>query len=76
MRIPETLVCAMEFITMKTPSEQNGSLEELRKLVLRSNPDLKDKALFWKRKGSVLKVRRRRGGVDVGIQLGGVGAGG
>ncbi len=57
VRIPETLVCAMEFITMATPSDQNAALEELRKLVLRNNPDLKDKSLFWKRRASVLKVR-------------------
>lgn len=56
MRIPETLVCAMEFITMHTPSEQNAALDELRRLVLRANPDLKDKPVFWKRKASVLKV--------------------
>lgn len=54
VRIPETLVCAMEFITLPTPSDQ--PLEELRKLVLRNNPDLKDKSLFWKRRASVLKV--------------------
>lgn len=45
----------MEFITLPTPSDQ--PLEELRKLVLRNNPDLKDKSLFWKRRASVLKVR-------------------
>ncbi|EFJ44468.1 molecular chaperone [Volvox carteri f. nagariensis] len=56
VRIPETLVCAMEFITLPTPSEQTAGLEELRKLVLRNNPDLKDKNTFWKRKASVLKA--------------------
>jgi len=56
VRIPETLVCAMEFITMPTPSEQTLSLDELRKIVLRSNPDLKEKTQFWKRKASVLKA--------------------
>lgn len=56
VRIPETLVCAMEFITMPTPSEQTAGLEELRKLVLRNNSDLKDKNTFWKRKTSVTKV--------------------
>ncbi|KAG2485811.1 hypothetical protein HYH03_015521 [Edaphochlamys debaryana] len=56
VRIPETLVCAMEFITLPTPSEQTLGLEELRKMVLRSNPDLKDKNTFWKRKASVLKA--------------------
>ncbi|GLC39388.1 hypothetical protein PLESTM_000891300 [Pleodorina starrii] len=56
VRIPETLVCAMEFITLPTPSEQSAGLEELRKLVLRNNPDLKDKNTFWKRKASVLKA--------------------
>ena len=32
-------------------------MDELRKTVLRLHPDLKDKAPFWKRKTSVLKVR-------------------
>lgn len=40
-RIPDTLVCAMEFITLATPSEQAASLEELRKEVLRSHVELK-----------------------------------
>ncbi|GIL50242.1 hypothetical protein Vafri_6471 [Volvox africanus] len=56
VRIPETLVCAMEFITLPTPSEQTAGLEELRKLILRNNPDLKDKNAFWKRRASVLKA--------------------
>eukprot|EP00197_Chlamydomonas_leiostraca_P010453 CAMPEP_0202862194 /NCGR_PEP_ID=MMETSP1391-20130828/3321_1 /ASSEMBLY_ACC=CAM_ASM_000867 /TAXON_ID=1034604 /ORGANISM="Chlamydomonas leiostraca, Strain SAG 11-49" /LENGTH=714 /DNA_ID=CAMNT_0049541695 /DNA_START=168 /DNA_END=2313 /DNA_ORIENTATION=+ len=56
VRIPETLVCAMEFISMPTPAEQVAPLEELRKSVLRAYPDLKDKAPFWKRKASVLKA--------------------
>lgn len=56
VRIPETLVCAMEFIMLPTPSEQTPALEELRKLVMRYHPDLKEKPLFWKRKASVLKV--------------------
>ncbi|KAG2441769.1 hypothetical protein HXX76_003382 [Chlamydomonas incerta] len=56
VRIPETLVCAMEFITLPTPSEQSYGLEELRKLTLRNNGDLKDKPTFWKRRASVLKA--------------------
>ena len=56
VRIPETLVCAMEFINLPTPAEHNMALDDLRKIVLRHNPDLKEKPLFWKRKGSVLKV--------------------
>ncbi len=56
VRIPETLVCAMEFIVLPTPSEHVAPIDELRKMVLRFQPDLKDKALFWKRKASVLKV--------------------
>lgn len=55
-RIPETLVCAMEFIQMPTPPEQGTAMDELRKTVLRLHPDLKDKSVFWKRKTSVLKV--------------------
>ena len=40
-RIPDTLVVAMEFITMPTPNEQGRALEELRKTVLRAHPELK-----------------------------------
>lgn len=58
MRIPETLVIAKEFITMHTPSEHQPACEELRKMVLRHHPDLKEKAAFWKRRGSVLKVHQ------------------
>jgi translocation protein SEC63 len=58
-RIPETLFAAMEFITLPTPSEHSVPIEELRKGVLRSTPDLKDKATFWNRKASCLKVGRR-----------------
>jgi translocation protein SEC63 len=56
VRIPETLVCAVEFITLATPPEHTAPMEELRRAVLRAYPDLKDKAAFWKRKASVLKV--------------------
>ena len=52
----------MEFILLHTPNDHSPSIDELRKIVLRSNPDLKDKPLFWKRKASVLKVRRGGGG--------------
>lgn len=55
-RIPETLVCAMEFISLPTPPEQGPAMDELRKMVLRLHPDLKDKSAFWKRRTSVLKV--------------------
>ena len=55
-RIPETLVCAAEFIMMDTPNSQLSALEQLRNAVLRSYPDLKDKPQFWKRKVSVVKV--------------------
>ncbi len=60
MRIPETLVCAVEFITLLTPADHMAPMDELRKAVLRHYPDLKDKAQFWKRKASVLKVRAFR----------------
>ena len=40
-RIPDTLVMAVEFITMPTPNEQSAGLEELRKTILRIHPDLK-----------------------------------
>ncbi|MEW5311206.1 MAG: hypothetical protein WDW38_002940 [Sanguina aurantia] len=56
VRIPETLVCAMEFIIMPTPAEQEPALQEVRKMTLRNSPELKDKTPFWGRKASVLKT--------------------
>lgn len=55
VRIPETLVIAMEFINLPTPSDQTPALSELMKATQRRFPDLKDKPFFWKRKASVLK---------------------
>lgn len=55
-RIPETLVCAMEFIQLATPPDQGPAMDELRKAVLRLHPELKDKGAFWKRRTSVLKI--------------------
>ena len=40
-RILDTLVYAMEFISIPTPAEQAEGLEDLRKTVLRIQPDLK-----------------------------------
>lgn len=40
-RIPDTLVFAMEFIMLATPSEQGPALEELRKEILRAHSELK-----------------------------------
>jgi len=59
VRIPETLVCAMEFINLQTPPEQMSALEEVRKSIVRAFPDLKDKKAFWMRKASILKVGAR-----------------
>uniref|UniRef100_A0A7S3R9Y3 J domain-containing protein n=1 Tax=Dunaliella tertiolecta TaxID=3047 RepID=A0A7S3R9Y3_DUNTE len=56
VRIPETLVCAMEFINLPTPPEQKHALEELGKSISRKFPDLKEKKMFWMRKASILKV--------------------
>lgn len=52
VRIPETLMCAMEFITLYTPPEHSGPLEELRKLVSPAYPDLmaRSNKTFWQRK--------------------------
>lgn len=72
VRIPETLVCAMEFITLATPNDHQAPMADLRLAVLRSNPDLKDKSTFWKRKASVLKV----GASEVVVVGGGVIGGG
>lgn len=60
---------------MHTPSEQNAALDELRRLVLRANPDLKDKPVFWKRKASVLKVWGSVGSERVWGEVGGRGRG-
>lgn len=46
-RIPETLVVAMEFITLPTPADQGIPLEELRKTVVRLHPELKVGCLSW-----------------------------
>lgn len=40
-KIPDTLIMAMEFINMSTPSDQAEGLEELRKTTLRLFPELK-----------------------------------
>eukprot|EP00983_Pelagomonas_calceolata_P129717 1161628-Pelagomonas_calceolata.AAC.15 len=58
VRIPETLVCAMEFINLPTPPEQKHALEELGKSISRKFPDLKEKKMFWMRKASILKVSK------------------
>lgn len=55
-RIPETLVCAMEFIAMPDTPGQNAGLDALRRRVLVLHPDLRDKADFWKRRPSVVKA--------------------
>eukprot|EP00884_Botryococcus_braunii_P003385 jgi/Botrbrau1/13047/Bobra.0187s0009.1 len=56
VRIPDTLVYAMEYINMPTPAIQAEALDDLRKVVLRLQPDLKEKPQFWKRKPSLIKV--------------------
>ena len=40
-RILDTLAYAYEFITMPTPSEQAGGLDELRRSILRLYPEIK-----------------------------------
>lgn len=40
-RILDTLAYAYEFITMPTPSEQAGGLDELRRSIFRLYPELK-----------------------------------
>lgn len=57
VKIPDTLVCAMEFIQLPTPKEQGPALDDLKRIVTRLHPELKDsKSAFWKRRTSVLKV--------------------
>ena len=62
MRIPETLLCAMEFINLYTPNEHQAALEEVRREVAPLYGDLmaKGKKAFWERKASVVKVRGSR----------------
>jgi hypothetical protein len=52
VRIPETLMCAMEFITLYTPPEHSAPLEELRKVVAPFYGDLmaRSNKTFWQRK--------------------------
>jgi translocation protein SEC63 len=52
VRIPETLMCAMEFITLYTPPEHSAPLEELRKAVAPFYGDLmaRSNKTFWQRK--------------------------
>ena len=40
-RIPETLVIAMEFIVMPTPSTQQVALGDLQRTIFQLHPDLK-----------------------------------
>ncbi|RMZ57290.1 hypothetical protein APUTEX25_004124 [Auxenochlorella protothecoides] len=55
-RIPDTLVCAMEFILMPNAPGQNAALDDLRRRVLFLHPDLKEKSQFWKRRASIVKA--------------------
>ncbi|KAK2079921.1 hypothetical protein QBZ16_002316 [Prototheca wickerhamii] len=55
-RIPDTVVCAMEFITLPCPPSQGQALDELRRRVLSLYPDLKAKSAFWKRRPGVVKA--------------------
>jgi hypothetical protein len=41
---------------MPTPPDQMGALDDLRKSINRSFPELKEKKVFWLRKASILKV--------------------
>ena len=52
---------------MPTPAEQTVAIDELRKSTLRVCPDLKDKAAFWKRKASVLKVSEPRPSISFSL---------
>jgi translocation protein SEC63 len=58
VRIPDTLLMAMEFLTLYTPSEHNQPLDDLRKLVTPCYPDILSRSnkTFWQRKASILKV--------------------
>ncbi|WIA39826.1 hypothetical protein OEZ86_013276 [Tetradesmus obliquus] len=58
VRIPETLMCAMEFITLYTPPDHNAPLEELRKVVAPFYGELmaRSNKAFWQRKAGVVKA--------------------
>jgi len=56
-RIPETLVCAAEFILLRTPKSQQQAMDALRQSVIDGvDASLAGRAGFWKRRVSVVKV--------------------
>lgn len=56
-RIPETLVCAAEFILLPTPKSQQQAMDALRQVVIEGvDKTLANRAGFWKRRVSVVKV--------------------
>ncbi|KAK9831724.1 hypothetical protein WJX74_007311 [Apatococcus lobatus] len=55
-RIPETLVIAMEFIVMPTPSTQQAALGDLQRTVFQLHPDLKEKPQLRNRRPSIVKA--------------------
>lgn len=58
VRIPETLLVAMEFIQLYTPGDHQGPMEELRKALAPVHSDVmgRDKKAFWQRRASVIKA--------------------
>lgn len=58
VRVPETLMVAMEFIQLYTPGEHQLPCEELRKALTPRVPDVvgRDKKAFWQRRASVVKA--------------------
>ncbi|KAF8055125.1 ERDJ2A [Scenedesmus sp. PABB004] len=58
VRIPETLLCAMEFITLYTPPEHQAPMQEVRKALAPCYPDLLalNNKTFWQRKAGVVKA--------------------
>jgi hypothetical protein len=64
VRIPDTLLMSMEFLTLYTPSEHNQPLDDLRKVVTPYYPDIMNRSnkTFWQRK---VRHSRFQGGVWV-----------
>lgn len=55
-KVPDTLVCATEFIELPMLPDQSAAMGDLYKAVCRVHPEIKDKPLFLRRKPSVVKV--------------------
>ena len=71
-RIPETLVIAMEFIVMPTPSTQQVALGDLQRTIFQLHPDLKVGLVYPKSHSAFtspsLCLSRGLAGTEVSLQ--------